>query len=727
MPHPTPRLIAIAVFVIACIAAVPGTLQLKVNPDATEDSLPKNGPRAELYDRYLDEFPPDYGGAVVLTGDVCTDEHLELLSELTAELEALPEVRQAVAITNAEYVHGVDDTVEVSDFPDVELEPGESRCELALNYPPYSGILISHDAEALAVFLAATEGVDAVTFTRAVEDVLQKCRSEFGNRHDIEIFQTGEMYGSTELSKLTSDSMRLLVYVLALMMAVAWVRTKSFVIGFLSVATGIASVFFTLSLMGYLGLMLNPVTAVVANMLTPLGTAFTVHAAVYVKREDRVWFGYLPHSALRPYGLATLTTMIGFGTTALTDAPQVRQMGLLGAFGIAACAFTAVTLTFPLLTLWSTGINQRTSDWKIPRALDLLIRMPRAALVGTLITLILVSALGVLRLRVDYGPIDYFTKENKVYQDIERGASYFGRYAIPATAFGSEADDALDPELWERINDFVDAMEEKYPGLRAAWMYDQLAELSVAFTADADEPLSFPDSPELISQFLILFDEGDVESYVDWDRKSLNILFQIPFRRSSEYVLLKQDVDAFRVRTGIPLHLTGRVASFFEEGEEIARDNLRSTWVGVGIVFVVFCALFRSPKLASLGILANVLPVFGVLAFLGLTGIPLDFGTSIVTAIALGLVLDDTGHLLARYYTYRTEGLPADVAVERSVSELWRPIVTTTLTTIIGFSVMNIADLVPFHTFSRLLSAAMLFALVGDLVILPSMLRHFHR
>ena len=137
--------------------------------------------------------------------------------------------------------------------------------------------------------------------------------------------------------------------------------------------------------------------------------------------------------------------------------------------------------------------------------------------------------------------------------------------------------------------------------------------------------------------------------------------------------------------------------------------------------------LFRSLSLAFLGIFANVLPVFGALSFLGLTGIPLDFGTSIVTAIALGLVLDDTGHLLARYYTYKADGLESSVAAERTVSELWRPVVTTTLTTIVGFSVMNMADLVPFHTFSRLLGATMLFALVCDLLILPAMLRHFHQ
>lgn len=717
--------IALFVFGLACAAALPGLLQLRVNPDATKDSLPQTGRRAEIYDRYLELFPPDYGGAVVLKGELCTEEHWTLFQELTADLEASPVVQRVIALSTTEYVSGEGDTVEVADFADLEIAEDDSYCRIAAAYPPYRDLLISADGQAVAIYLVAKKDVDAVRFSDRIEKVLAPHLDRFKSHSNIQFFQTGEMHASAELSRLTTQSMRLLPAALLLMVVVAWIRTRSLAIAALSALTGVAAVYFTLAAVGYTGWMLNPVTSVVMNMLIPLGTAFTVHAAVYLRETRQLILGYFPRAAARPYLLATATTCIGFGATALTDAPQVRQMGFMGVFGILACAFTAATFTFPILTATDFLRGRPSEERDLPRFLQFSFGLSKPWLATLVIAMMVLAAVGMFRLRVDYGPIDYFTKDNPVYRHIEVGAEEFGRYAIPLVVFQDEEGAVLEPNLWNELHEFVSEMESKFPGLHAAWMYDQLAELSRAFTADRAEPLAFPDSRELLAQFLILFDEADTEVYLDWNRTALTIMLQVPFKRSSEYMGLKEDVDRFREVSGINARLTGRVASFFEEGEEIAWDNLKSTCLGIGVVFLFFIGLFRAPRLAFFGVFANALPVFGTLSAMGLLGVPLDFGSSIVAAIALGLVLDDTGHLLARYYGYKREGIAPPDAVRQSLEELWRPIVTTTVTTIVGFSIMNFANLVPFHTFSRLLSAAMLYALVGDLVILPGLLKHF--
>ena len=112
---------------------------------------------------------------------------------------------------------------------------------------------------------------------------------------------------------------------------------------------------------------------------------------------------------------------------------------------------------------------------------------------------------------------------------------------------------------------------------------------------------------------------------------------------------------------------------------------------------------------------------------MGLLKIDLDIGSSIVAAIALGLVVDDTGHMLVRYRAHRLNGLSPHDAAYQMLCELWRPVAVTTLVICIGFSVMNFADMIPFHTFSRLLSATMLYALVTDLLLLPALLVQFDR
>jgi predicted RND superfamily exporter protein len=125
--------------------------------------------------------------------------------------------------------------------------------------------------------------------------------------------------------------------------------------------------------------------------------------------------------------------------------------------------------------------------------------------------------------------------------------------------------------------------------------------------------------------------------------------------------------------------------------------------------------------------LVNTLPVVACVGFMGLAGINLDLGSSIVMAVALGLVVDDTGHLIMRYKKYRQSGSDPREAIDLTLRAHWSPVITATLVICIGFSVLNFAPLVPFHSFSRTLSATMAFAVLGDLVLMPPLLIHFDR
>ena len=92
----------------------------------------------------------------------------------------------------------------------------------------------------------------------------------------------------------------------------------------------------------------------------------------------------------------------------------------------------------------------------------------------------------------------------------------FGRYTVPFVVFAAEEGGGLDPNIWLKLEEFVIDLKEATPGLKAAWLYDQLSETSRAFTAQRDAPLEFPDSSVLMSQFLMLFEDKDIRPYLDW-------------------------------------------------------------------------------------------------------------------------------------------------------------------------------------------------------------------
>jgi hypothetical protein len=292
---------------------------------------------------------------------------------------------------------------------------------------------------------------------------------------------------------------------------------------------------------------------------------------------------------------------------------------------------------------------------------------------------------------------------------------------------GDAPDAALEPDLWRQIRSVSLDMERKYRGLKASWLYDQVSELSMAFTADEPDPVPFPDSKELIAQYLLLLDPREVEPYLDWDRATMMVVFRVPWRTLAGFRPFEKDVLEFARREGLDASVTGKVAAFFKTIDRMAVENVQSLGIGLALVLLLLWSLTRAPVTAVIATFVNAVPVLGSLAFLGFMQIDLDLGSSVVSAIALGIVVDDTGHLIARYERHRRAGRAPESAARLMLIELWKPVLTTSVAIVIGFSVMNLAELAPFHTFSRTLSTAVICAVFGDLVLLPALLVHFDR
>ena len=140
---------------------------------------------------------------------------------------------------------------------------------------------------------------------------------------------------------------------------------------------------------------------------------------------------------------------------------------------------------------------------------------------------------------------------------------------------------------------------------------------------------------------------------------------------------------------------------------------------------VVCLALFRSVKLTLIAVAPNAFPVLVVFGFMGLFGIPLNCGSAMVTTIALGVGLNDTVHFVMHYRGRRLEGADTESALKGTFGEIGRPIILTSAVNCVGFGIFMLSDFLPMAHFGLLAGIAMAAALVGDLVLLPNLLRVF--
>ena len=150
--------------------------------------------------------------------------------------------------------------------------------------------------------------------------------------------------------------------------------------------------------------------------------------------------------------------------------------------------------------------------------------------------------------------------------------------------------------------------------------------------------------------------------------------------------------------------------------------TLGAVFVAIGVMFL---ALFRSVSLALLGLAPNILAAGLVLGVMGLAGIPLDIMTITIAAIVVGMGVDNCIHYIHRFRReFELDGSYRE-AMYRSHSSIGRAMYYTTLTVVVGFSMLTLSNFTPSIYFGVLTVMAMLAAVIGALLLLPKLILAF--
>lgn len=678
--------------------------------------LPAEGLSHDRYAEYLTRFPNDQGAILVAQGLICEAAGWALFQELERELRdsGLLEKTLSIASPEAKYVTATADQLDLERFSDVDFDSPQARCDAALGYPPFASLLINDDFDA-ALILLAKAGVDPVTFSRELEAMVASYSAE-AKSLDGNLVVTGEPVMSAEVSRVVERDSIYVVVTLLLLLLVIYYLTRSL---YTILATFLMCVFvlgITYGAMGWFGAELTPATSLVVFLLVPLSAAFVIHAYGYIVRslesEDSVG---TPRSA---FLLAGLTTAIGFAFTGFTPAKDIQLLAMMGVVGITAATAGVFLIVLPLLE------SVRRARFMYPINLSYKVLGNPVIGYSVLIFLVLVAVFGLSRIEFNYGPTQYLPDSNTVRADFLRAGEKFGRMNLPLMI---AVDDVNDPALWKELNVLASKLEDFPLGtIRVSWFYKQMASLSKALSLDEDGNfLPFPTSKEEFSQLLLLFDPADTEMYFDQEKEFVLMMLQIPFEGSSEYFELKGVVDEFFENSPLEGYLVGRVGSFFETGHRLGADTFRGLAIGGIVIFFILWILFGSFLMALAGIFVNVLPVLAGIGVMGILKIDIDMGSSIVAAVAFGIILDDSTHLLARVKTLVKSGYDPSTSVARTIRELAAPIFATTVAISVGFSILLLAEMQPFNDFAVVILVTLLMALASDLLLLPLLVRKF--
>ena len=171
-------------------------------------------------------------------------------------------------------------------------------------------------------------------------------------------------------------------------------------------------------------------------------------------------------------------------------------------------------------------------------------------------------------------------------------------------------------------------------------------------------------------------------------------------------------------------YISGTVASVVQLADGLVGGLAWGVGSAVVIMWLVCVVLFRSFRLATIAFGPNAFPILVVYGYMGAAGVALTSGSAMVATVSIGM--NQTIFLLLRYRKLtREQGLDTDTALHEAFVHIGRPVVLTSLVFMLGFLIFLVSDFLPLFYFGLLTSIAMLAGMIGDVALLPCLLRTF--
>jgi uncharacterized protein len=166
--------------------------------------------------------------------------------------------------------------------------------------------------------------------------------------------------------------------------------------------------------------------------------------------------------------------------------------------------------------------------------------------------------------------------------------------------------------------------------------------------------------------------------------------------------------------------VTGRAVKDVSVVSSLVKGQIYSLASAALVISVIFLLVFRSVSLAILSMIPNLFPIVLNFGIMGITGIALDTGTALISAVALGIVVDDTIHFLIEYQRQLAQGLGIRDAVEMVIVQKGLGIMSSSVIVFIGFGILVLSRFIPVVHFGMLCAIIMVTAIVGDMILLPA-------
>ncbi|NHF58417.1 MMPL family transporter [Flavobacteriaceae bacterium TP-CH-4] len=721
--------------------------------------LPDDHPVNLEYQSFLEQFGEEGNTIVFAIQDsaLFTPENFNRWNKFSKQLMAFPEVDLVISTDNLKELVKDQEKQEFVLRPMIQsqlrtkAEVDSIKNHLFNELPFFDNLLFN--AESGTIRTVANLDKDIVNTSVRKDFILKDLRNvvnSFEEETGMDVHVSGMPYIRTMNSQNIIDEIgKFILAALGVTSLIFFFFFRSFRATFISMFVVIIGVMWAFGVLGLLQYEITVLTALIPPLIIVIGIPNCIFLINKYQQEVKK-HGNQALSLQRvitKIGNATLmtnvTTASGFATFIITDSKLLKEFGIVASInilGIFILSLLIIPIVYSFMSLPKTKhlkhLNKRWIDTFV-NWMERIVRERRITVYVTSLVLLIASIIGIYQIKISGSIIEDMPKKTEFFKDIRFFEKEFdGIMPVEIVVDTKSPKGVLRPANLKRM-DRLSTVIEEIPELSKPVSVVNLVKYSKqAFYNGIPKYYQLPTSQE--NTFIMdvarkSSENGDMlQSFVDSIGQSARVTTFMrdvaTERMEAIEAELNENIAKIFPSERYNVYMTGGALIFLKGTKYLVKNLILSLTLAIGLIALFMAYLFRSFRMIIISLIPNLLPLVITAGVMGFVGVPIKPSTILVFSIAFGISVDDTIHFLAKYRQELTaHKWRIKTSVYAALRETGVSMFYTSIVLFFGFSVFIISNFGGTVALGALVSATLLFAMLANLILLPSLLLSLER
>jgi predicted RND superfamily exporter protein len=755
------RLILLIALMLATVFMAYHASHVKLSYEFSR-AIPRDNPKYQTYQSFRQKFGED--GNLLVVG-VQTDDFFKApffngYSELGETMKNIPAVENVLSIPTATNL--VKDSAAEKLLPSVIFRKGEipqseldSNAALFMSLPFYRGLLYNPEAKTYLMGLSIRKDVMNSKERNEVVAAIVKAGDEFGKKYNVEMHYSGLPHIRTNMATKVADEMQwFLLGSILLSAVILLIFFRSFSATLLSLGVVIIGVIWSLGTIEFLGYKITLLTALIPPLVVVIG----IPNCIYFLNKYHTSFldtGEKKKALVEMItrmGVVTLfcniAAAIGFAVFALTKSEILKEFGVVAGFNIMALFFISIIIIPVFLSYLPVPKRRHTkylqNKWLslVLDRLELWCLHHKGLVYGVTVAVIVVSFVGIFRLRSEGFIVDDLPKTDKIYTDLKFFEKNFRGVMPLEILIDTKRKNGLRSkplETFAKIDSLSQFIASQPEMAKPISIVEGMKFARQAYYDGDSSNYGLPNSFDIsfLAQYLGTRNEDStakqsnfsriVNSFMDSNRQQARIsvnMADVGSKRLPELLdTISQRSSQLFDTARYKVLFTGTSVTFLEGSAFIINGLKESVIWAFLLIALCMLYLFRSFKILICSLIPNIIPLIITAGIMGWVGVALKPSTVLVFSVALGISIDITIRFLVNYkQELQRSNKPASEIVIETIHKTGISIIYTSLVLIAGFVIFCFSGFGGTKALGWLTSLTLVLATLTNLVFLPVLL-----